>query len=71
MENLAKLGRFHHRLKTNGGWTLRHTEPGVYWWRIPAGHWFRVDQNGTHHHGRDATLDRRWLLEKVADNTTI
>lgn len=66
MENQAKLGRFHHRLKTNGGWTLRHTEPGVYWWRIPHGHWFRVDAAGTHFHGRDEELDKRWLLETVA-----
>jgi hypothetical protein len=66
MENLGKLGRFHHRLKTNGGWTLRHPDQGVYWWRTPHGHWLRVDGEGTHYHGRDEDLDRRWLLETVA-----
>ena len=61
LANNAKLSRFHHRLKTNGGWTLRHPEPGVYLWRTPHGHWFRVDGAGTHHHGRDPAMDARWL----------
>ena len=42
-----------HRLKTDGGWTLRHPEPGVYLWRTPHGHWFRLDGSGSHHVGRD------------------
>ncbi|MDX6327184.1 MAG: hypothetical protein QOK15_3538 [Nocardioidaceae bacterium] len=61
LDNNAKLARFHHRLKTNGGWHLHHDEPGVYWWRTPHGHWLRVDPTGTHHHGRDPALDTRWL----------
>lgn len=60
---LDNLARFHHRLKTNGGWVLTHPEPGVYWWRTPHGHWFCVDAAGTHHHGRDPALDERWLRE--------
>lgn len=63
LDNLAKLARFHHRLKTNGGWFLTHPEPGAYWWRTPHGHWFCVDAAGTHHHGRDPALDERWLQE--------
>jgi hypothetical protein len=52
LDNNAKLSRFHHRLKTNGGWTLRHPEPGVYLWRTRHGHWFRLDATGTHPPGR-------------------
>ena len=59
--NLAKLSRFHHRLKTNGGWTLRRGSPGEYWWRTPHGHWLRVDASGTEHHGRDPDLDDRLI----------
>ena len=66
LTNNAKLSRFHHRLKTNGGWVLRHPEPGVYLWRTPHGHWFRLDHAGTHHHGRDPNLDTRWLRQPVA-----
>jgi hypothetical protein len=60
LENLAPLGRAHHRLKTHGGWFLHHPEPGTYWWRTRHGHWFRVDPTGTHHHGRDPALDARF-----------
>ena len=56
-DNIAKLSRFHHRLKTNGGWIVRTWQQGEYWWRSPRGHWFRVDATGTHHHGRDPSLD--------------
>jgi hypothetical protein len=66
IDNLAKLSRFHHRLKTNGGWALRTWTDGEYWWRTPHGHWFRVDATGTHHHGRDSSLDRRLQDERVA-----
>lgn len=57
VENLAPLSRRHHRIKTHGGWILRHPRPGEYWWRTPTGHWFSVTRDGTHHHGRDAQLD--------------
>ena len=56
-ENLAPLSRRHHRIKTHGGWILRHPRPGEYWWRTPTGHWFSVTRDGTHHHGRDPALD--------------
>jgi hypothetical protein len=59
LDNLTKLSRFHHRLKTNGGWVLRSWSEGECWWRTPHGHWFRVDATGTHHHGRDPSLDSR------------
>ena len=66
LENLAKLSRFHHRLKTNGNWILRHPDPGTYWWRTPHGHWFLVDTDGTHWRGRDPDLDQQISLEDQA-----
>lgn len=40
--NLAALCRFHHRLKTHGGWTYEHLAPGWYLWRAPDGrHYLR------------------------------
>ncbi len=66
LTNNAKLSRFHHRLKTNGEWALRHPEPGVYLWRTPHGHWFRLDHSGTHHLGRDPDLDTQWLNQPHA-----
>ena len=64
--NLAPLSRRHHRIKTHAGWTLRRDDEGIYWWRTRHGHWFHVDQTGTHHHGRDAELDARWATPQPA-----
>ncbi|QWC85064.1 HNH endonuclease [Nocardioidaceae bacterium] len=33
--NLAPLCRFHHRLKTHGGWAYARTGPGAYEWTSP------------------------------------
>ncbi|HEY0216549.1 MAG TPA: DUF222 domain-containing protein [Cellulomonas sp.] len=40
--NLGPLCRRDHRLKTDGGFTLRQVDPGVYEWTTPAGHRYRV-----------------------------
>ncbi len=48
-DNLGPLGRYHHRLKTHGGWTCLQPTPGTFYWRTPHGHWTRVDRNGTRH----------------------
>jgi len=45
--NLAALCRFHHRLKTHGGWTYTMLEPGRYLWRSPHGYSYLTDQTGT------------------------
>jgi hypothetical protein len=45
--NLAPLTRFHHRLKTHGGWQVREPFPGIYLWRAPHGSIFLVDHTGT------------------------
>ncbi|HEY0217717.1 MAG TPA: DUF222 domain-containing protein [Cellulomonas sp.] len=41
-DNLGPLCRRDHRLKTDGGFTLRQVSPGVYEWTSPAGHRYRV-----------------------------
>jgi hypothetical protein len=66
LDNNAKLGKRHHRIKTFGGWALLHPEPGVYVWRTRHGHWLRVDPAGTHHLGRDPDLDAAWCTETEA-----
>ncbi|HEX6247040.1 MAG TPA: hypothetical protein VFZ64_04160, partial [Nocardioidaceae bacterium] len=48
LDNLAPMIRFHHRIKTHGGWQLRQPESNVYLWRTPHGRYFRVDARGTH-----------------------
>jgi hypothetical protein len=52
LDNLGPLGRGHHRAKTIGGFTLHQPLPGLYLWRTPTGHWFQVDNQGTHPLGR-------------------
>jgi len=51
-DNMQPLGRFHHRLKTHGGWQCTTPERGVTMWRSPHGHWVRVDATGTTYVGR-------------------
>ena len=57
--NLGPLGRRHHRVKTFDRFTMHQPTLGLYYWRTPTGHWFRVDHRGTTHLGRDrpAALD--------------
>jgi hypothetical protein len=46
--NLAPLGRFSHRLKTHGDWTVRRLADGASEWLSPHGFTFWVDHTGTH-----------------------
>lgn len=48
LDNCARLGRHHHRIKTFGRWSLTCLSPGRFLWRSPHGFWFLVDQDGTH-----------------------
>ena len=48
LENYGPLGRFHHRIKTHGTWTLRQPFDGLYLWRDPHGQVYLVDHTGTH-----------------------
>ncbi len=52
VDNLGPLCRRDHRLKTDGGYTLRQTEPGVFEWTSRTGHRYRVvpGRNGRHEH---------------------
>ncbi|MFL6160213.1 MAG: HNH endonuclease signature motif containing protein [Marmoricola sp.] len=46
-DNLAALCRFHHRLKTHGGWSYVMIRPGAYLWRSPYGYEYVRDETGT------------------------
>jgi hypothetical protein len=46
-DNLGPQGRFTHRLKTHGRWTVRQLADGVFLWRTPHGQHYLVDQSGT------------------------
>ena len=46
-ENLARLCRFHHRVKTHTRWRYRRQPDGTYQWTSPHGHIFTVDEHGT------------------------
>jgi hypothetical protein len=41
--NLARLCRFHHRVKTHSAWTSRRLPDGALHWTSPAGATYRVD----------------------------
>ena len=46
--NLGRLCRFHHRLKTHGGWTVhRQPDTGDLIWASPHGRLYRVNRSGT------------------------
>lgn len=47
MGNYGPLGRFHHRVKTHGGWLVAQPFDGIYVWRDPHGHFYLVDHTGT------------------------
>ena len=45
--NLARLCRFHHRIKTHGGWNYHLTHDTVFTWTSPLGRRYTVDETGT------------------------
>jgi hypothetical protein len=45
--NLARLCRFHHRVKTHSAWTYRRRGPTTLEWTSPHGRRYRVDHTGT------------------------
>ncbi len=49
--NLARLCRFHHRVKTHGGWHYRRQPDDTLLWTSPQGRTYTVDQHGTVAHG--------------------
>ena len=47
LDNYGPLGRFNHRLKTHGHWTVKQPFGGIYLWRDPHGQIYLVDHTGT------------------------
>jgi hypothetical protein len=47
--NLAPLCRFHHRLKTHGGWTYERIAPRTFRWTSPLGHVYINDLSHQRH----------------------
>ncbi len=45
--NLGPLGRFAHRIKTHGRWTVRQPFEGIFVWRDPHGQVYLVDHTGS------------------------
>lgn len=70
--NLGPLARSHHNAKTEGHFQVHQPLPGVYLWRSPSGHWYRVDPTGTHALGRETPtlLDMTPLETKLAHLAT-
>jgi hypothetical protein len=48
LDSYGPLGRFHHRIKTHGHWTVRQPFEGIELWRDPHGQIYLVDHTGTH-----------------------
>ena len=46
--NLGPHIRYHHRVKTFGGWKVCQPEPGIWLWRSPHGWIYLVNASGTH-----------------------
>ena len=46
-ENLSRLCRFHHRVKTHSAWTYRREPDGSLTWTSPLGRRYTVDHHGT------------------------
>jgi hypothetical protein len=47
--NLAPLCRFHHRLKTHGGWSYERIGPRIFRWTSPLGHVYINDLSHQRH----------------------
>jgi hypothetical protein len=47
-DNLARLCRYHHRVKTHNDWHYQRTPTGDLRWTSPLGRTYTVDENGTY-----------------------
>ena len=66
-DNLGPLQRRHRRVKTHGpGWRHHRIAPGVFLWRTPTGHWYRVDHTGTHHLGTHVSVAEQHFAALIA-----
>ncbi|MGI8577535.1 MAG: hypothetical protein ACR2KG_06360 [Nocardioidaceae bacterium] len=47
LDNLGRMGRHNHRIKTHGRWKVSQPRSGVWIWRSPHGRYFLIDHAGT------------------------
>jgi hypothetical protein len=73
MGNYGPLGRFNHRVKTHGHWTVKQPFDGVYVWRDPHGELYLVDHTGTRKitDGRQRRTDRRPARRPTHDDLSV
>jgi hypothetical protein len=58
--NLGPHIRYHHRVKTFGGWQVCQPEPGSWIWRSPTGRIYLVNATGTHPLGNTDFAETIW-----------
>jgi hypothetical protein len=58
--NLGPHIRYHHRIKTHGGWQVCQPEPGIWLWRSPHGRIYLVNASGTHQLGDSQFAQAIW-----------
>jgi hypothetical protein len=58
--NLGPHIRYHHRVKTSGGWQVCQPEPGTSIWRSPHGRIYLVNATGTHPLGNTEFAEIIW-----------
>ena len=58
--NLGPHARYHHRVKTFGGWRVFQPEPGSWLWRSPHGRIYLVNATGTHRLGNTEFAQAIW-----------
>jgi hypothetical protein len=58
--NLGPHIRYHHRIKTFGGWQVCQPEPGSWIWRSPTGRIYLVNATGTHPLGNTDFAEAIW-----------
>jgi hypothetical protein len=58
--NLGPHIRYHHRIKTFGGWQVCQPEPGTWLWRSPHHRIYLVNPSGTHPLGNTEFAQTIW-----------
>jgi hypothetical protein len=58
--NLGPHIRYHHRIKTFGGWQVCQPEPGTWLWRSPHHRIYLVNHSGTHPLGNTEYAQTIW-----------
>ena len=58
--NLGPHIRYHHRIKTFGGWQVCQPEPGIWLWRSPHHRIYLVNPSGTHPLGNTEFAQTIW-----------